>query len=1676
MAKLTTKNFKLHHVRQFIESITEPSNTVYYVFAGNPGSTSFSRIEPVDSGTDPRIVEATSDMTQRVYDLMTHAKRVTASDVAPMVRRINWETGTVYDQYDSNSDLGEKNYFVVSQSGNQNNYYVFKCLYNNYGAVSTEQPQFSETSADDPYYETSDGYVWKYLYTINPYTFNKFATYEFIPVIEDPDVTAAAQAGAIDIIRVDYPGSYYDNWYIGQFTPGDVGYGGVSKQIRLNSPSPKISNITTISGDGTTITVTTQDPHGYLGGATVAIKGTGTEYDGTYTNITILSSTSFSFLNQKNYGSIATGTTELYISSSPYTSYSDSFYKNCIIKITSGNGRGQYRIIDSYDGNERIATLEYEFDVDQDDLELATYEIYPQAIVTPDDRQTNTAIARAIVNPAAANSISYIEVLEKGFNQIYATANVYANEIVRNSNAITEAQLTVIIPPKNGHGFDVASELGCDRLGVSVKFSNNENGTISTDNSFRTIGLLKDPKYFKVRLGYDVNEINGSFLDNERVLQLDKTYLGGSVGVDSSNLQIYSTGTFSGLQITYGAAADGTPTKSNDTGQPKYYELSFNNSDVIKIGNVAIEATANGEVFGANNWMVEGPDIVAAGFGFSDPYSPVVRVQNTVGGYIRYLSSNNIIEVANGINSTANGKNYAVGNYFKVDTPYLQDANVVITEVDGNGGITGIQIVNAGRVYGNEIAAVDITNAGGASDYYTNNDVVTFDAPYFGSDTATANIIANSTGYVVGINFTNRGSGYTTIPTITLANSSSGGSATATAIIASKGTTYAAYTTGDIRAFGGEITNVVIDTAGADIYDSTRDIIVIESPTTDGHANVTFTNTATGNLESIVTIAGNNYGYTLSNTNIITVANSTSGYTRYFNTSGIISEYVLVEANPNTSIDETAVVTSWVSANGGNYDSTMVESITILDGGIGYNSTLNNTLTITPPGSGTTTEATFTNNEIGKIITVTIQDPGTGYTALPTISANLVANGIGASFSTKLSNTLTIIPNALDSAYGAVVYFTNTAGGNVATISVGNTGFGYLNTPTAIIVDANTAHDHVGTNTATFTVPLAGGTDIYTSTDTILATGPDASPNSTADLTVVSSEITEIDVTNSGAGFYPNVIPEYYIANSTSGNIRYLSSLTGTTIVRDLDAPVTDSTGLFASTNTDVLYIDGIYETSTANVMVNGSGNIQEFILNNSGSGIPDHNSMVLKVLDTANSNIRRLNDTIVGTISIAAGGKGYNNNHILIVDSGPGTVNASFKVITNGDGELTGFTAIDRGSGQKPAYISSAKIVNGGSGYDSTGDTWTVAGGGGTAGTITFANTGSGVIDKVYITNSGVNYNCAPSLYFSSTSGTNASVQLEVIKPYRLYLYTDSSLNTIAQSTDGSCYELDVNMINTPTVYANLAYATVATANVVAPAQLDVYKAESANLFFVAQTAPYHEITLTGQYTSFSSSIDADDYIFLQSASGQTDLLQVDNVSNASHLTVKTYPNFTSQGSAISVVRINAEGLVLDKGADYIDVANVVGSFTIGNTASGFDSDASFTINSVKYNDIEKTDLVINQLFAYKYSGLTGTFTEDDTIIASDPNTGGIGKAKFHSYDSVTSQIFLTEPTMVLKSGEVYTNGSGAIFTVASGSDIKYEGDLVRGSGDIIYIEDLDDEINRANNQSETIKIIVEF
>ncbi len=153
------------------------------------------------------------------------AKKVDVGRVSHVMPRHNWENGVVYSMYKSSTDaMYSKVFYVMTDEFN-----VYKCLFNNSASPSTVRPSGYSTLP----FTTSDGYMWKYMYTISLGEAEKFLTASHVPVktISSPDaspeqtrqaaVQNASVNGSIEVIETNTIGSGYS-----QVTNGNVLVGG----------------------------------------------------------------------------------------------------------------------------------------------------------------------------------------------------------------------------------------------------------------------------------------------------------------------------------------------------------------------------------------------------------------------------------------------------------------------------------------------------------------------------------------------------------------------------------------------------------------------------------------------------------------------------------------------------------------------------------------------------------------------------------------------------------------------------------------------------------------------------------------------------------------------------------------------------------------------------------------------------------------------------------------------------------------------------------------------------------------------------------------------------------------------------------------------------------------------------------------------------------------------------------------------------------------------------------------------------------------------------------------------------------------------------------------------------------------------------------------------------------
>jgi hypothetical protein len=191
MAQIITENFRVFNATRFIEYVVDTNNL--YLFIGRPQGWD-------NEPTAPTPVNVPYQDTLYWADTVA-LKRIVPNDFKQVVLRKNWSAGVVYSQYDNaSSTLYGSNFYVLTQDNN-----VYKCISNNFGAASSVKPTGTSTNV----ITTSDGYRWKYLYSLSDTDLLKFLTGDFMPVNLNYDVALTSIKGTVDNAVVISAGNSY---------------------------------------------------------------------------------------------------------------------------------------------------------------------------------------------------------------------------------------------------------------------------------------------------------------------------------------------------------------------------------------------------------------------------------------------------------------------------------------------------------------------------------------------------------------------------------------------------------------------------------------------------------------------------------------------------------------------------------------------------------------------------------------------------------------------------------------------------------------------------------------------------------------------------------------------------------------------------------------------------------------------------------------------------------------------------------------------------------------------------------------------------------------------------------------------------------------------------------------------------------------------------------------------------------------------------------------------------------------------------------------------------------------------------------------------------------------------------------------------------------------------------
>ena len=194
MASKLYTAFSVNAADQFVESLTETASDQYYV--------SYGKHVDYTESSPPTPLDSAANSIWQTYDEMIGGKKVRSADVTLAIKNYNWTNGTIYTAYDDTSTTLEGSQFYVTTTEGTNRH-VWKCIDNNSNAVSNQQPLFSTVSSslEQITINTNDGYQWRFMYTIDDTTNNKFSSNNFVPVVSHSNASGNAINGSIDFYK-----------------------------------------------------------------------------------------------------------------------------------------------------------------------------------------------------------------------------------------------------------------------------------------------------------------------------------------------------------------------------------------------------------------------------------------------------------------------------------------------------------------------------------------------------------------------------------------------------------------------------------------------------------------------------------------------------------------------------------------------------------------------------------------------------------------------------------------------------------------------------------------------------------------------------------------------------------------------------------------------------------------------------------------------------------------------------------------------------------------------------------------------------------------------------------------------------------------------------------------------------------------------------------------------------------------------------------------------------------------------------------------------------------------------------------------------------------------------------------------------------------------------------------
>lgn len=191
-------------------------------------------------------------------------------------------------------------------------------------------------------------------------------------------------------------------------------------------------------------------------------------------------------------------------------SSTDGHYNGYAIVIAPGTpGEGQVRVITSYSGATKIATINRPWDSDIQSG-VSKYLIVPRVVISGDGTD-----AEGVAFCDISGIVRRIDVTNVGRDYTYAQVQILPAIHAPEDMPLPKA----VVSPDGGHGSNPVRELGARQVMIVMQLSQDESGSLSVANDFRQFGIVVNPI---IRGGVNDGIVAGTEIESMRLVEIQR--------------------------------------------------------------------------------------------------------------------------------------------------------------------------------------------------------------------------------------------------------------------------------------------------------------------------------------------------------------------------------------------------------------------------------------------------------------------------------------------------------------------------------------------------------------------------------------------------------------------------------------------------------------------------------------------------------------------------------------------------------------------------------------------------------------------------------------------------------------------------------------------------------------------------------------------------------------------------------------------------------------------------------------------------------------------------------------------------------------------------------------------------------------------------------------------------